>query len=111
MTLMDDSVRLPMAEKMKERGLAAILSQMPADDAKAMTEKMAEGISGAKTLADARTALNPPDTAAPTAGDPTKTTAAAPAKTASKRRAARKPSAEAASAAPAAPAAAPGKSG
>ena len=83
MTLMDDSVRLPMAEKMKERGLAAILAQMPADDAKALTEKMASGgISDAK-VADAKNALNSPQTpaqAAPTAGDPTKTAAAAPAK-------------------------------
>ena len=64
MTLMDDSVRLPMAEKMKERGLAAILAQMPADDAKALTEKMANGgISDAK-VADARNALNPSQTPA-----------------------------------------------
>jgi flagellar motility protein MotE (MotC chaperone) len=104
MTLMDDSVRLPMAEKMKERGLAAILAQMPADDAKALTEKMANGgISDAK-VADARNALNPPQTA-PTAGDPTKTADAAAAKPAAKRRAARKPAAEAASAAPSKPAA------
>jgi flagellar motility protein MotE (MotC chaperone) len=58
-TLMDDSVRLPMAAKMKERALAAILAQMPADDAKSLTEKLANRVSGAQSLADARNALNP----------------------------------------------------
>ncbi len=58
-TLLDDNVRLPMAAKMKERALAAILAQMPAEDAKALTEKLASRVSGAQSLADARNALNP----------------------------------------------------
>ncbi|MDR3507867.1 MAG: MotE family protein [Caulobacteraceae bacterium] len=59
-TLMDDSVRLPMASKMKERALSAILAQMPAEDAKALTEKLANRVDKAKVIADAKTALNPP---------------------------------------------------
>jgi flagellar motility protein MotE (MotC chaperone) len=59
-TLMDDSVRLPMAAKMKERALSAILAQMPAEDAKALTEKLAHRVNGSKTITDAQTALNPP---------------------------------------------------
>jgi flagellar motility protein MotE (MotC chaperone) len=58
-TLMDDSVRLPMAAKMKERALAAILAQMPADDAKNLTEKLAARVSGAQSIAAARNAINP----------------------------------------------------
>ncbi len=82
-TLMDDSVRLPMAAKMKERALSAILAQMPAEDAKSLTEKLAKRVVGAQAIADARTALNPPatpatpaqasgpnDPAAPVAGKP-----------------------------------------
>jgi flagellar motility protein MotE (MotC chaperone) len=106
-TLMDDSVRLPMAAKMKERALAAILSQMPPEDAKALTEKLANRVSGAQSLAAARNALNPPaQPAAP------QTAAAAPAvaPAAKPARKARRPAA--AQAAPAAsPAAAPAKSG
>ena len=60
MTLMDDAVRIPLAAKMKERALAAILAQMPAEDAKALTEKLAGRNNGAQTLADARNAINPP---------------------------------------------------
>jgi flagellar motility protein MotE (MotC chaperone) len=59
-TLMDDSVRLPLAAKMKERALAAILAQMPAEDAKNLTEKLAGRVKNAQSVADARTALNPP---------------------------------------------------
>jgi flagellar motility protein MotE (MotC chaperone) len=70
-TLMDDSVRLPMAAKMKERALAAILSQMPAADAKDLTEKLATR--GNQSLAEAKNAVNPNPT--PTPGQ----TASAPA--------------------------------
>jgi flagellar motility protein MotE (MotC chaperone) len=98
-TLMDDSVRLPMAAKMKERALAAILAQMPADDAKALTEKLANRVSGSQSLADARNALNP---AAPPA------TAQAAQGAAAKAANAKGPAAQAAqpqsAAAPAAPA-------
>lgn len=41
MRILDDSVRLPIASRMKERTLAAILSQMPPADAKQITEKLA----------------------------------------------------------------------
>jgi flagellar motility protein MotE (MotC chaperone) len=65
MTLMSDAVRLPIAAKMKERALAAMLAQMPAEDAKALTEKLANQVAGSQALANARTALNPPAQPAP----------------------------------------------
>jgi flagellar motility protein MotE (MotC chaperone) len=102
-TLMDDSVRLPMAAKMKERALAAILAQMPAEDAKALTEKLANRVSGAQALADARNALNPPAQPAPSqTAQGQKTPAAAPGATASAD-----PTQAAAATAPARPAAKP----
>lgn len=88
-TLMDDSVRLPMAAKMKDRALAAILAMMPPEDAKALTEKLANRLSGQAAIANARNALDPnapaaqPTTdqaaGAPAAGQP-QTAKAAPAK-------------------------------
>jgi flagellar motility protein MotE (MotC chaperone) len=102
MTLMDDSVRLPMAAKMKERALAAILSQMPAEDAKALTEKLAGRVKDAQAVASARTALNPPPEpatpgAASAAAAPADAKAAAdtPAKAAKPRLAKAKPHAKA----------------
>lgn len=114
-TLMDDSVRLPLAAKMKERPLAAILAQMPAEDAKALTEKLASRVKNAQAVASARTALNPPPApavAAPTAGEaagPAADSSAKPAKPklANARPQAKpkaKPAAKVASAAPPAPA-------
>jgi flagellar motility protein MotE (MotC chaperone) len=47
MTLLDDSVRLPLASKMGARKLSAILSQMPAADAKNVTEKLADRLTAA----------------------------------------------------------------
>lgn len=41
MTLLDDSVRLPIAAKMKERTLAMILANMSPGDAKVLTERLA----------------------------------------------------------------------
>ena len=83
-TLMDDSVRLPLAAKMKERPLAAILAQMPAEDAKALTEKLASRVKNAQAVASARSALNPPPPAAaapaPAAAAPTPDAPAKPAK-------------------------------
>jgi flagellar motility protein MotE (MotC chaperone) len=108
-TLMDDQVRLPMAAKMKERALAAILAQMPAEDAKALTEKLANRVQGSQALTNAQAALNP--SAAPPANATAQNDAAAaspadtvPAKPAAKsRRAARRaaPTADQAAAAPA----------
>ncbi len=79
-TLMDDSVRLPMAAKMKERALSAILAQMPAEDAKSLTEKLAKRVNGAKSITDAQTALNPPAAPPPTAQAADTSAPAAPAK-------------------------------
>jgi flagellar motility protein MotE (MotC chaperone) len=78
MTLLDDSVRLPIAAKMKERALSAILGQMPPADAKALTEKLA-GRLETKALADARSAISaaaPPPAAATTTPPPTASAAA-----------------------------------
>jgi flagellar motility protein MotE (MotC chaperone) len=47
MTLLDDSVRLPLAAKMNVRKLSAILAQMPAADAKSVTEKLADRLGAA----------------------------------------------------------------
>ncbi len=41
MAQLDDKVRLPVAGKMKERSLAAILAQMPPAEAKKLTERLA----------------------------------------------------------------------
>ncbi len=59
-TLLDDSVRLPIAAKMKERSLSAVLSFMTPEDAKALTEKLAKRVSGAAAISNAQAALNPP---------------------------------------------------
>lgn len=47
MTLLDDAVRLPLAAKMNVRKLSAILAQMPAADAKLVTEKLADRLGAA----------------------------------------------------------------
>jgi flagellar motility protein MotE (MotC chaperone) len=64
MTLLDDSVRLPMAAKMNERKLSAILSFMAPEDAKALTEKLARRVQGAAAIMGAQAALNPQAAAA-----------------------------------------------
>jgi flagellar motility protein MotE (MotC chaperone) len=51
MVLLDDAVRLPIAAKMKERALAAIVAQMPAADAKKLTEALAKRFTDARQLA------------------------------------------------------------
>ena len=78
MTVLEDSVRLPIAAKMKERILAAILAQMTPPEAKRMTESLAKRFEASTSLAAARTAIAPPpvQTAATTAAP-----AAAPAAT------------------------------
>jgi flagellar motility protein MotE (MotC chaperone) len=75
-TLLSDAVRLPMAAKMKERALSAILAQMTPDDARVLTEKLADRLSGAQAVAAARTALNPQSP--PAANPPPPAQAAAP---------------------------------
>jgi flagellar motility protein MotE (MotC chaperone) len=67
MTVLDDSVRLPIAAKMKERKLAAILAQMAPADAKELTEKLAQRMAGANVVAAAQSALNPSAAPAPKA--------------------------------------------
>jgi flagellar motility protein MotE (MotC chaperone) len=87
MTLMDDSVRLPMAAKMKPAALALILAQMPPEDAKNLTEKLAQRVSGSQAVASAQAALNPPPAATPANNNaqskaaPTQTAANAPSTT------------------------------
>jgi flagellar motility protein MotE (MotC chaperone) len=79
MTLLDDSVRLPIASKMNVRKLAVIMGDMPAADAKSMTEKLADRLNAA----DAARAAMAPNAPAP-AATPAKATspaAAAPATT------------------------------
>ena len=57
MTLLDDSVRLPIASRMKAAALSAIIGQMPPAAAKELTEKLA-GRFEPKALADARQAVS-----------------------------------------------------
>ncbi|MES2034162.1 MAG: MotE family protein [Pseudomonadota bacterium] len=110
-TLLEDSVRLPIAAKMKERTLAAILAQMPPVEAKRLTESLAKRFAANSALADARAAIQEPAAGAPAA--PAATAAAAPAKPrAQAARAPAKPAPKPAATAaatppPAAPAAAP----
>jgi len=58
MAILADDVRLPIAAKMKERKLAEILKYMTPQDAKALTEKLAQRTASSRALADARAALN-----------------------------------------------------
>ena len=51
MVLLDDSVRLPIAAKMKERALSAIIAQMPPPEAKRLTESLSRRFSAAQSLA------------------------------------------------------------
>ena len=68
-SLLDDSVRLPIASKMKEKSLSAILAQMSPPDAKALTERLANRFAAARAVADARAAVTaaPPASAAKSA--------------------------------------------
>ncbi len=54
--LLDDSVRLPIAAKMKERALSAILAAMPPMEAKKLTEALSRRFTAAKSLAAAASA-------------------------------------------------------
>lgn len=108
---LDDSVRIPIAAKMKERALSAILAQMSTTDAKKLTESLARRFSDAKAAAVKATAAAEPAPVAPVQADatkaaaPKKLAAAAPKKAAPRKKA---PAAQQAAAKPAAaPAAAP----
>jgi flagellar motility protein MotE (MotC chaperone) len=106
MTLLDDAVRLPIAAKMKERSLSAILAQMPPVEAKKLTESLAKRFTAAQTLAQNAIAQADPKTPAPgaaAAADPK--AKAAPVKQARARPRKKAPASKQASAAKAAPAA------
>lgn len=53
MVLLDDSVRLPIAAKMKERALSAVLANMPAIEAKKLTEALASRFGNVRKAAAA----------------------------------------------------------
>jgi len=124
---LDDSVRIPIAARMKERALSAILAQLPAAEAKKLTESLARRFSDAQAaaarasqVANQTTAASAKPSVDPTAPEP------APKKAAARKSAPRKkpPAAQQAAAKPAAgapaaatppaaapPAAAPAKTG
>jgi flagellar motility protein MotE (MotC chaperone) len=74
MSVLDDSVRLPIASKMKERTLSMILANMSPGDAKILTERLANRLS-ADAIAKQRAALAAADKPA---ADPSAQAAAAP---------------------------------
>ena len=73
MTVLDDSVRLPIAAAMKERALSAMLAAMPPNEAKKLTESLASRFDTARTLGqalektEAQAAAAAPAAAAPAA--------------------------------------------
>jgi flagellar motility protein MotE (MotC chaperone) len=110
MAILEDSVRLPIAAKMKERSLSAIVGQMSPQDAKKLTESLARRFTAAQTLAQAAAAQV--DAPQPAAATDTPAAKAAPARARPARQAKKAPprktapaSAEAAANPPAAPAA------
>jgi flagellar motility protein MotE (MotC chaperone) len=112
MVLLDDAVRLPIAAKMKERALSAIIAQMPPADAKKLTEALAKRFSAAQTLAanagaqaDQAAAAPMPEASAKAPAKPVRQARAAPRKhaPASKKAKAQAPPAVADPAAGAAP--------
>jgi flagellar motility protein MotE (MotC chaperone) len=74
MVLLADSVRLPIAAKMKEKSLGLILAQMPPAEAKKLTESLANRFAPVRAAANASGATAP----APAAGAPPAARAAAP---------------------------------
>ncbi|HQT55083.1 MAG TPA: hypothetical protein PKX06_16640, partial [Phenylobacterium sp.] len=105
MVLLDDSVRLPIAGKMKERSLSAIIAAMPPAEAKRLTEslsrrfadarRVAANAEGAASNAAANVAAPKQASIDPTA-EPAPAPKAAPRKAAPKKVAARKPAPKAA---------------
>jgi flagellar motility protein MotE (MotC chaperone) len=97
-TLLSDSVRLPIAAKMKERSLSAILAQMPPAEAKRLTESLAGRFDAARAVAagadkagSPASATVPAKTAAPAPVSVDPTAEPAPPKAAARKPAARKP--------------------
>ena len=68
MAALEDSVRLPIAAKMKERSLSAIIGQMPVNEAKKLTESLSHRFAAAQTLAQG--AVAKADAAATATGGP-----------------------------------------
>jgi flagellar motility protein MotE (MotC chaperone) len=68
MVLLNDSVRLPIAAKLKEKSLALILAQMPPAEAKKLTESLANRFSSVRTAAADSGAAAAPTGATPPAG-------------------------------------------
>lgn len=62
---LDDKVRIPVASKMKEKSLAAILAKMPPAEAKKLTERLAARFDEAKSLTRQVNAATAANTAAP----------------------------------------------
>jgi len=83
MVVLDDTVRLPIAAKMKERALSAMLAQMPVQDAKKLTEALSKRFTNIRTVAagadQAATAAAANVPMPPQASAPADTTAKAPA--------------------------------
>jgi flagellar motility protein MotE (MotC chaperone) len=79
MTVLDDAVRLPIAAKMKERTLSMVLANMSPNDAKVLTERLANRLS-ADAIAKGKGALAAvdPAAAAPGAAAPSAQAAATP---------------------------------
>jgi flagellar motility protein MotE (MotC chaperone) len=86
MMLLDDGVRLPIAAKMKERSLSAIIAQMPPTEAKKLTEALAKRFTAARTLAQNGMTQADAATAAPAAAEPAKTQPVKQAKKAAPRK-------------------------
>jgi flagellar motility protein MotE (MotC chaperone) len=68
MVLLSDSVRLPIAAKLKEKSLALILAQMPPAEAKKLTESLANRFNSVRTAAADTGAAAAPAGATPPAG-------------------------------------------
>ncbi|MCE2986560.1 MAG: hypothetical protein LW830_01690 [Phenylobacterium sp.] len=60
MVLLQDSVRLPIAAKMKEKSLALVLAQMPPEEAKKLTESLASRFASVRSAANASGAAPAP---------------------------------------------------
>ena len=70
MATLDDKVRIPVAAKMKDSALAAILSQMPTLEAKKLTESLAQRADHAKQALNDAEQAPPPVLTAPQSSDP-----------------------------------------
>jgi len=80
LAILDDNVRLPIAAKMKERSLSAIVGLMPPTDAKKLTESLAHRFTAAQTLAQNADAKADAAATATKVASADPTAAAAPAK-------------------------------